>query len=160
MDLDQQRLVSASAGDRLGLIGASFRRLTGRELVEAGDDLAGPLWRSPRAIVAHGTEKEPVFFYGNRLALALFETTAGAFVRMPSAHSAEPVHRDERARLLEAVRTRGFIDDYSGVRVSAGGRRFRIEQAVVWNLVDEAGALHGQAAAFSHWAWLDDPDRL
>jgi hypothetical protein len=53
--------------------------------------------------------------------------------------------------LLERVRDHGFIDDYAGVRVSATGRRFRIERAVVWNLLDEAGRLHGQAATFAHW---------
>jgi len=49
------------------------------------------------------------------------------------------------------VRDRGFIDDYAGVRVAASGRRFRIEQAVVWNLLDDAGQRHGQAATFEHW---------
>jgi len=157
MDLDQQRLVRISAGHRLSLIAASFRRLTGRDLVAAGDDLAGALWTAPRAVVAHGIQATPVFFYGNRLALDLFQTTAQAFVRTPSAHSAEPAHRDERARLLEAVSRQGFIDDYSGVRISAAGRRFRIQRAVVWNLMDEAGGLHGQAATFSDWTWLDEP---
>jgi hypothetical protein len=42
----------------------------------------------------------------------------------------------------------GFIDDYAGTRISATGRRFRIERAVVWNLIDAAGVRHGQAAMF------------
>ncbi len=53
--------------------------------------------------------------------------------------------------MLERVTRDGFIDDYAGVRISARGRRFRIEQAVVWNLVDRVGRHHGQAATFSHW---------
>ncbi len=57
--------------------------------------------------------------------------------------------------LLLGVQVPGFIDDYAGVRVSATGRRFRIEAATVWNLVDAAGALHGQAAAFDRWTLLD-----
>ena len=41
----------------------------------------------------------------------------------------------------------GFIRDYAGVRIAASGRRFRIDDAVVWNLVDADGVRHGQAAA-------------
>ena len=57
--------------------------------------------------------------------------------------------RDERQRLLERVTQRGFIDDYAGVRISATGLRFRIEKAVVWNLIDAQGRRHGQAATFA-----------
>jgi len=53
------------------------------------------------------------------------------------------------------VTRQGFIADYAGVRVSASGRRFRIERATVWNLLDDAGGLHGQAAAFADWKRLD-----
>jgi hypothetical protein len=49
-----------------------------------------------------------------------------------------------------------FIDDYSGVRVSSTGRRFLIERATVWNLVDARGAYRGQAAAFSDWTPLSE----
>ncbi len=136
---------------RLALIADSYARLLGQPLVDAQDDLADALWRAPRVIVAHGTEADPVFFYGNRLALQAFDMDFASFTRLPSRYSAEPLAREERARLLERVTRDGFIDDYAGVRISAGGRRFRIEQAVVWNLVDRAGRHHGQAATFSHW---------
>jgi len=52
------------------------------------------------------------------------------------------------------VRDNGFIDDYSGIRISLNGRRFRINQATVWNVLDEAGAYAGQAATFSSWEFL------
>ena len=145
-----QAFLTAQAGPRLALIAESHARLTGRPLVE-GPATPDALWTAPLAVLAHGTEPDPVFFYGNRLALELFELMATELVRMPSRLSAEPVDRAERARLLDAVSRRGFIADYEGVRISARGRRFRIEQATVWNLVDAAGALHGQAAAFARW---------
>jgi hypothetical protein len=138
---------------RLVLLVESFQRLLGRPLlaVESGGNLAQSLWTAPQVIVAHGTQAEPVFFYGNRAALALFEMDFDAFTRLPSRLSAEPVAQSERARLLQAVTERGFIDDYRGVRISASGQRFRIENAVVWNLVDAHGVNHGQAATFAHW---------
>ena len=48
----------------------------------------------------------------------------------------------------------GFIDDYAGIRISKTGRRFRIAQATVWNLLDERGIYSGQAAMFLRWEFL------
>ena len=147
--------VTEEALDRLSLVVSSYQRLTGRHLIDPNPpDLWQACWAAPRVIVAHGTESDPVFFYGNRLALSLFELDFAAFTRLPSRYSAEPLLREERDALLARVHTRGFIDDYAGVRISASGRRFRIEQAVVWNLLDEAGERHGQAATFERWAPL------
>lgn len=146
---------AAPRDTRLALIADSYARLLGQPLVDSQDDLAEALWQAPRVIVAHGTEADPVFFYGNRLALHTFDMDFASFTRLPSRYSAEPLARKERARLLERVSRDGFIDDYAGVRISASGKRFRIERAVVWNLVDPAGGHHGQAATFSHWQPLD-----
>jgi hypothetical protein len=137
---------------RLALVAASFARLVGRPLVD--QPTPERLWNAPCVIVAHGSESDPVFFYGNRRALEVFEMDFAGFSQLPSRYSAEPLARGERARLLERVSRDGFIDDYSGVRISATGRRFRIEQAVVWNLVDEQGLCHGQAATFDRWVVL------
>lgn len=153
-DRERQQL-DASAGDRLALVAGSFRRLTGGDLVDPATQLAAGLWAAPRVILAHGIEADPIFFYGNRMALELFELNASALTAMPSRLSAEAPVREERARLLERVSADGYIADYSGVRISATGRRFRIAQAVVWNLVDEVGQVHGQAATFDRWERLD-----
>lgn len=144
------------ADSRQALIASSFFRLTGRVLLDvpAGMPLAQAMWHAPSVVVAHGLEADPVFFYGNQRALDLFEMPFDAFTRLPSRFSAEPVARSEREALLARVTRDGFIDDYSGVRIAASGKRFRIEQAVVWNLVDEHGRLHGQAATFRHWQVL------
>lgn len=136
---------------RLALIAESYACLLGQPLIAPQDDLAVALWEAPRVIVAHGTENDPLFFYGNRLALQAFEMDFAAFCRLPSRFSAEPLAREERARLLERVTRDGYIDDYAGVRISAKGQRFRIEKAIVWNLVDAAGQVHGQAATFENW---------
>lgn len=46
--------------------------------------LRDTVWNTPRAIAAHGTEDDPLFFYGNRLALQLFEMSFDEFARLPS----------------------------------------------------------------------------
>jgi hypothetical protein len=81
----EERIVTQSAGARLALMAESFVRLTGETLVEASPSLAQALWSAPRAIVAHGTEADPIFFYGNRMALDLFEMSATDFLRLPRA---------------------------------------------------------------------------
>jgi hypothetical protein len=144
----------ASQGERIALIAGSFRRLIGRPLLADGADDAASVWAAPLAVVAHDTAADPVFFFGNRMALELFEMTPAAFAALPSRLSAEPGSRAERAELLARVARDGFMADYSGVRVSAGGKRFRIRRATVWNLIDDHGRVHGQAAAFADWTAL------
>lgn len=139
---------------RIALITTSYRRLTGLDLVSSGETSATALWLAPQIIVAHGTEADPLFFFANRAALERFETTLEAFVGLPSRLSAEAPLREERQALLDRVTSDGFIADYAGVRISAHGRRFRIEAATVWNLIDEQGVVHGQAAAFDRWTEL------
>lgn len=133
---------------RIGRIATSFARLVGRDLVAPDADPVTALWKAPCVIVAHGTEPDPVFFFGNRMALEIFETNAEAFTRMPSRLSAEAPLREERQALLARVLRDGFIDDYAGIRISARGRRFPIHAAIVWNLLDPDGQQHGQAATF------------
>ncbi|MEO7383479.1 MAG: MEKHLA domain-containing protein [Novosphingobium sp.] len=143
------------AARRIARIAECHRRLTGRELVRPDADLALALWQAPQVIVAHGTEADPLFFFANRAALDRFDTSLEAFLGSPSRFSAEEPLREERERLLERVSRLGFIDDYAGVRISSQGRRFRIEAATVWTLIDEQGAVDGQAAAFDRWIELD-----
>ena len=143
----------ATLDARLRLIVESYLRLTGRNLIEEtpddADSLRLALWEAPRAIVAHGTEADPVFFYGNRLALQLFDVSFDEFTRLPSRLSAEPLAQEARVALLEKVTQNGFVENYSGMRIAKSGKRFMITDATVWNLLDEAGGYHGQAAVFA-----------
>ena len=135
----------------------SFARLLGRDLIPRDAppaEQARRLFESRFVVVSQGTEADPVLNYGNAAALALWEMDLATFVQTPSRLTAEPLHRDERARLLERTRRDGYVDDYAGIRVSQSGRRFQIEQAIVWNLVDAAGHLRGQAATFDQWTPL------
>jgi hypothetical protein len=136
----------------------SFRRWTGRELLAvspATTDVAQRLFDAPFVLLSHGTETDPILNYGNRMALVLWETTWERFTRMPSRFTAEPQARDERARALADVTSRGYVDDYGGIRMTVNGRRFLIERAVVWSVVDRAGRDWGQAARFDRWTYLD-----
>lgn len=143
--------------DHARLLLDSFAKHLGRELIPRDGrpaEQARRLFEAPFVVVSHGIESDPILDYGNAAALALWEMTADELVQTPSRLTAEPMHRDERARLLERTRRDGYVDDYSGVRISRTGKRFRIEQAIVWNLVDAAGSHCGQAATFDRWTPL------
>lgn len=137
----------------------SYRRWVGVELIErsgTSEEQALRVFNAPFVIVSHGTQADPVLNSANAVALRLWELPLEKFLQTPSRLTAEPLHRDERARMLEATSRQGYIDDYQGIRISSTGRRFRIDQATVWNIVDEQGHPAGQAATFSDWVFLDD----
>ena len=135
----------------------SLKHWTGRELlagVSGPAELAQKVFAAPFVVVSHGTEADPILNYGNHAALALWEMSWAELTCTPSRLTAEAPNREARARLLAEVRQRGFIDDYSGVRISKSGRRFRIARATVWNLVTADGKPCGQAAMFDCWEFI------
>ena len=139
------------------ILARSLKHWTGRDLLPRNlspSEFSEKLFHAPFVQVSHGTEADPILNYGNATALTLWEMSWAELTRTPSRLTAEAPNREERARLLAAVTARGFIDDYSGIRISKTGRRFRIAQATVWNLLDESGQHCGQAAMFSHWEFL------
>jgi hypothetical protein len=138
-----------------GMLLRSFRATVGRDLLAAGPDAvenARRLFEAPFVVLSHGVEDDPVLNYGNRQALRCWEMSFADFTRMPSRVTAEQVLREERERLLAIAARKGFIDDYAGVRISATGRRFRIENAIIWNVTDDHGVRRGQAATFDRWS--------
>lgn len=135
----------------------SYRHWLGRDLIERGrepDSEALALFESPLVVVSHGMEPDPVLNYGNHAALNLWEMTWEQLVNTPSRLTTEPVNRAEREWMLEQARVRGFIDTYRGIRISGTGRRFLVENALIWNVFDESHERVGQAATFSQWMWL------
>jgi hypothetical protein len=138
----------------ISILCASYRHWTGKYLMDpslVGEAALHWLDDAPFALVSHGTQADPVFNYANRTALELFGMSWAEFTSMPSRLSAGPVQRSERARLLERVARDGYIDDYAGIRIAKGGRRFLIRNATVWNLRDADGGYYGQAALIPEW---------
>lgn len=136
----------------------SYFHWIGRDLIPrtgSASDQALALYFAPFVVVSHGTAPDPILNYGNQAALTLWEMPVEMFLKTPSRLTAEPMHRDERAQLLERTSQHGFVDDYQGIRISSSGRRFRIDQATVWNLIDTNGHRVGQAATFSQWRYLE-----
>jgi hypothetical protein len=135
----------------------SYRHWLGRDLMQrAGgpEEQAHALYMAPFVVISHGTQEDPILNYGSHLALTLWETTWDDLLQTPSRLTAEVVNRAEREWMLERARAQGYIDNYRGVRISNSGRRFLIENAIVWSVIDKTGRCQGQGATFLRWTFL------
>jgi len=137
------------------LLISSYKKWTGKNLIDLheGEDLSSRLFQAKTVILSHGTEADPILNYGNRAALELWEMDWDTFTKTPSRFTAEPMERAERERFLQAVNENGYVDNYTGVRISSTGKRFYIVNAIVWNLIDDDGKYAGQAAAFREYRY-------
>lgn len=136
----------------VALIADSYQRLLGESLVPAEvPPTAATQWLyadAPFCLLAHERAADPRFIFANLAAQRCFEYDWAGLVGLPSRLSADAPDRDERRGLLESVARRGFATGYRGLRIAKSGRRFWIEDVTVWNLIDAAGEVQGQAAAY------------
>lgn len=124
----------------------SYRHWTGRELIArhgSPEEQARALFEAPFVVVSHGTQADPILNYGNRTALSLWEMELPTLLQTPSRLTAEPVHRDERARLLERTTRDGYVDDYQGIRAA---RRPRLRHRRTSSRATVLGACRGRTS--------------
>lgn len=139
------------------LIIDSYERLTGKKLMEE-EPLPGTefeeLYHLPFIVLSHGLDPDPVLNFGNLAAQKLWDMDWHTFTQTPSRLTAEPKEREARDRFLRIVNEQGFIDNYTGIRISRTGRRFYIMETTVWKLIDKTGHNHGQAATFREYRYI------
>jgi PAS domain-containing protein len=138
--------------DFFALLAGSHLRLVGGPLAGKGATAAWVYEEAPFGLLAHDTAEDPRFVYANRTAQSCFEYDWAEFVGLPSRLSAEPGDREQRQRFVRSVERDGFATGYRGRRIARSGRRFWVEDLTMWNLVDESGSYHGQAAVFHKWS--------
>lgn len=135
----------------------SYHHWTGETLLDVTGtpkEVAKALFEAPFVLVSHGIEADPIFNYGNLKALEMWELTWEALTQMPSRKTAEPMAQEDRDRLLTETHAKGFVKNYKGVRISSTGKRFLIEDVLIWNLLDENQQKCGQAAVYSKYSFL------
>ncbi|MBE9610583.1 MEKHLA domain-containing protein [Chitinilyticum piscinae] len=137
------------------LILDSYQRLLGHSLLPSVlPASAASHWlchEAPFCLLAHDGNSDPRFIYANRCTQECFEYTASELIGLPSRLSAPAPDRAERQQLLESVSRQGYATGYRGLRIAKSGRHFWIENVTVWNLLDEQGQCHGQAATYRQW---------
>ena len=138
------------------LLVSSFKLLTGENIIENNNDIdciSREIFFAPFVVMLHGTEADPIFNYANQCALNLFEMTWVEFIKLPSRYSAEEDSQVERDRILKSVSENGYINNYTGVRISNKGKRFQVSNAIIWNVMYQE-QYYGQAALIRDWTYL------
>jgi len=138
---------------------ASYQHWLGEELLPGAlqlsdSQLAEAAFNAPFTLLSHGHQADPILNYGNAAVLELWGYSWDELTTTPSRLTAEPMERSERQGFLEQVSRHGYVADYRGIRIAKTGQRFWIEQATVWNVLDEQGDTIGQAATFSSWTFI------
>ncbi len=116
--------------------------------------MAQALWEAQFVVVSHGMEENPILNYGNQQGLDLWEMSWEQFIHTPSRETAQPSQQKSRQLLLTQAKNQGSIGDYRGIRISSQGKKFRISNATIWNILDENQQQCGQAATFKQWEYI------
>jgi len=135
------------------LLNKSYFNLTQKYLLNSSN-ISKDLYYANFVLVSHGNQKDPIFCYANLAAQSLWGITWDDFVQMPSRLTVMPDSVDERQQLLNRASKMGYVDNYRGIRVTKDGKKFLIDNTILWNVVDENGINHGQAAAIYTWKML------
>lgn len=138
------------------LLRESYERVCGKPfpIDPTERPLTEALYDSSFIIVSHGIEKDPIFNYANRSAQVLWGMDWETFTLLPSRLSAKEDKVETREAALKEAFTKGYIDHYEGIRVDATGKEFYIQHVTLWNVIDENGKQHGQAAMFDQWEYI------
>lgn len=132
---------------------AGYRRAVGNDLVTPAD--AATLYGTPDVVVSHRWSDDPLFVYANAAAQKMWGYSWQQFVGLPSRLSAPPEERLGRAQLLQDGLARGAVVVHDLIRITANGRRFRVHDITLWNVLDDHDCVVGQAATYGTFSWLD-----
>ncbi|MCP3060357.1 MEKHLA domain-containing protein [Myxococcus sp. K38C18041901] len=136
---------------------SSYQRYFGKPLgvgfcpphLEHASDSTRLAWahtEAPFMLLAQDVQPEPVYFYSNAAASRQFGYSAEELLRTPARLSAPPDGREDRAAVLRVVEERGYVTGYSGIRVTQGGKLFRIHDSELWRVHDAQGTRLGLGA--------------
>ncbi len=129
----------------------SFERLTGENIIErVNPELDyNAIQEGEFVLVSHNGAQDPILNFGNEFALNLWEMDWDSFTKTPSRKTAEADLRERRQEMLEVAEQKGYFDKYEGIRISSSGKRFKIKDAIIWNVFNQEGIKIGQAAYFN-----------
>ncbi len=116
-------------------------------------EVSKQLFEADFIVASHGTQLDPIFNYGNQKALDIWELTWDEFIQTPSRKTAEAIEQQERNRLLKETTEKGY-SHFSTIRITNTGKRFKINNGIVWNVFDDVQKYQGQAAVYSDFYFL------
>jgi len=143
--------------DYIHQITSSLKKLADIEIVDFSlslEEQAIQVYNAEYVLLAHNGTSDPIFNYANQTALDLFEMSWEEFTQMPSKYSAESDEREHREKFLAEVMENGYSKNYTGIRISKTGKRFKIKNVMLWNVYDSEKNRIGQAALFDEYEYL------
>ncbi len=132
----------------------SYSDLLKDELIDRDTDKlnqAKNLYYADFVVFSHNTDTDPLYNYGNKMGLQLWEMDWQQLMATPSRTTTQPLLREEREKLLNQTESQGYVTNIQGIRISAQGTKYQIDDITTWNLKDNQGKDCGQAATFSQW---------
>ena len=158
--LYKQNNVSLDNMDKIGhvkILLDSFEKLVQKQIIVRTGDPTKDLKlieEGAFVLVSHNGEEDPILNYGNQFALDLWELNWDDFIKTPSRKTAEIDLRTRREEVLKIAMIKGFYDEYEGIRISSKGKRFRIKNAIIWNVLNKHNGRIGQAAYFTNIEYI------
>ena len=117
-------------------------------------EVSKQLFEAEFIVASDGTQVDPILNYGNQKALDVWELTWDEFMQTPSRKTAETIEQKERDRLLAETTEKGFCY-FSTIRITKTGKRFKINNGIVWKVINKEQVYQGKAACFSDFYFLD-----
>lgn len=114
-------------------------------------DLAIKLYRAPVIIIAYTEEADPTFIYANQCAQNVWGITWDSFLKLLVKESTSEILRQNQQGFIQIVKQKGHYMGYQGLKKTASGRMFRVENAIMWTLTNAKGEYIGQASMIPSW---------
>ena len=142
----------------VNILVSSYESKTGREMMKLSKDQAlraQEIFNADFILLSHGIQASPILNYANKRGLQTWGIPWEKMTCMPSSKTAETgIDMTEREEFMRKVTKFGIVEGYEGIRISADKRRFKIKDAVVWNVHNSADEYLGQAAYFKEIEYL------
>tara|TARA_Y100001970_G_scaffold144480_1_gene177441 strand:- start:413 stop:892 length:480 start_codon:yes stop_codon:yes gene_type:complete len=136
---------------------ASYEHFIGESVVDCKDKFSSSseaLFHLKHPLLVHDTQSDPIFCYGNLLALKIFEYNWKELLKLPSRLSAEVTQQKDRSKMMKEIQKTGYAKGYSGIRITKTGKRIQIEDTTIWNLLGPNSQFSGQAALIKIFNYL------
>lgn len=99
-------------------------------------------------ILSHGTQPDPIYNYGNRASLILFDQTLENLCKTASRYSTVESLMEDREQLIQQINSVGHGTISNAIRTTTKGKLFVMETIWIWHVYHPDGRRIGLAALY------------
>ena len=85
-------------------------------------------------ILSHGTQQDPIYNYGNKASLLLFDETLENLCQTPSRYSTVESLMQDREQLIQQIADVGYGTITNALRTTTRGKLFVMETIWIWHV--------------------------